>query len=49
MSDEIEVIVNGEKLLMNQFVSSMIRDVILAMLNNLRDVEISTITKVEIS
>jgi hypothetical protein len=48
MTENIEVYVKGKKLPMNDFVSNVINDVMLAILNNLRDVEIEKITKIEI-
>jgi hypothetical protein len=43
MTENIEVYVKGKKLPMNDFVSNVINDVMLAILNNLRDVEIEKI------
>lgn len=38
----------GKKLPMNEFVENVISDVMLAILNNLRDIEIEKISKIEI-
>ena len=48
MARNIEVYVKGKKLPMNDFVASVISDVMMAILNNLRDVYIDTISKIEI-
>jgi hypothetical protein len=48
MSTDIEVYVKGKKLKMNEFVTSIINDVMLAILNNLRDVDIDRISKIQI-
>ncbi|MFW9910657.1 MAG: hypothetical protein ACFFEF_19050 [Candidatus Thorarchaeota archaeon] len=48
MTDKIEVYVKGKKLPMNNFVSNVINDVMLAILNNLRNVEIDKISKINI-
>jgi hypothetical protein len=48
MTQNIEVYVRGKKLPMNDFVSNVINDVLLALLNNLRGVEIDKISKIEI-
>ena len=48
MSDKLEVFIKGEKLPMNKFVEKVINDVMLAILNNLRDIEIDKISKIEI-
>ncbi|MHA1637170.1 MAG: hypothetical protein ACTSUB_04065 [Candidatus Thorarchaeota archaeon] len=49
MTDEFEVIINGEKILMNEFVSNVIHDVVHAMIKHLRDVDVENISKIEIS
>jgi len=46
MTNKIEVYVKGKKLPMNNFVSNVINDVMLAILNNLRNVEIEEISKI---
>lgn len=48
MSDKLEVYVKGKKLAMNEFVENIFNDVLLAILNNLRNVEIDKISKIEI-
>ena len=48
MSDKLEVYLKGKKLPMNKFVENVINDVMLAILNNLHDVEIDKISKIEI-
>ncbi len=48
MAREIEVYIKGKKLAMNDFVASVINDVMIAILNNLRDVDIDRIAKIEI-
>jgi len=48
MSDKLEVYLKGKKLPMNKFVENVFNDVIIAILKNLRNVEIDKITKIEI-
>jgi hypothetical protein len=48
MSTKLEVYLKGKKLPMNEFVENIFNDVLLAILNNLRDVEIEKISKIEI-
>ncbi|MFW9956920.1 MAG: hypothetical protein ACFFCT_02525 [Candidatus Odinarchaeota archaeon] len=48
MTHEIEVYVKGKKLPMNDFVANVINDVLLAIINNLRNVDIDKISKIEI-
>jgi hypothetical protein len=48
MSDKLEVYLKGKKLPMNKFVESVINDVMMAILNNLHDIEIDKISKIEI-
>lgn len=48
MSGKLEVYLKGKKLPMNEFVENIFNDVLLAILKNLRDVEIDKISKVEI-
>jgi hypothetical protein len=48
MSTDIEVYVKGKKLHMNEFVANIINDVLLAILNNLRDVNIDRISKIHV-
>lgn len=46
---KIELVVNGKKVPLNKFTNNVLNDILLAFLKNLRNVEISEITKVEIS
>ncbi|MBN2228477.1 MAG: hypothetical protein JW779_02715 [Candidatus Thorarchaeota archaeon] len=48
MAVDLEVYLKGKKLFMNEFVASVISDVMLAILNNLRDVDIKKISKIQI-
>jgi len=48
MSDKLEIYLKGKKLPMNKFVENVFNDVLLAILNNLRGIEIENITKIEI-
>jgi len=48
MSDKLEVYLKGKKLPMNEFVENVFNDVVLAILKNLRGVEINKISKIEI-
>lgn len=48
MTDRLEVYLKGKKLPMNKFVENVINDVMVAILSNLRDVEIDKISKIEI-
>lgn len=48
MTDNLEVYLKGKKLAMNKFVSSVINDVMMALLNNLHDVEVDKISKIQI-
>ncbi len=45
----LEVYVKGQKIATNRFVRDVLRDVLLAILNNLHDVHVDDITKIEIS
>ncbi|MHA1934011.1 MAG: hypothetical protein ACW97A_01900 [Candidatus Thorarchaeota archaeon] len=44
-----ELLVKGEKVVMNEFVNNVIHDVIMAVVSHLRDIEIDEIKRVEIS
>jgi len=44
-----ELYVKGKKIVMNQFASTIVHDVFLAVLTNLKDVNLGRITKVEVS
>jgi len=48
MTDRLEVYLKGKKLPMNNFVENVINDVMVAILSNLRNVEINNISKIEI-
>ena len=48
MSDKLEIYVQGKRLPMNKFVENVFNDVLLAILNNLRNVEIEKISKITI-
>lgn len=48
MTDRLEVYLKGKKLPMNNFVENVINDVMVAILSNLRDIEIDNISKIEI-
>jgi len=48
MTHDIEVLVKGKKLPMNDFVANLINDIMLAILNNLLNVEIEKISKIVI-
>ena len=48
MSDKLEVYLKGKRLPMNKFVENVFNDVLLATLNNLRNIEIDKISKIEI-
>ncbi|MHA2379149.1 MAG: hypothetical protein ACXADS_07720 [Candidatus Thorarchaeota archaeon] len=45
----MKLVVNGEDVFMNQFVSDVLRDVIHAVVKNLKGVEIDEINKIEVS
>ena len=48
MTEKLEVYLKGKRLPMNNFVESVINDVMVAILSNLRNVEIEKISKIEI-
>lgn len=48
MSDKLEIYLKGKRLPMNKFVENVFNDVLLAILNNLRDIEVDKISKIEI-
>jgi len=48
MSNKLEVYLKGKKLPMNKFVENVFNDVLVAILKNLRNVEIDKISKIEI-
>ncbi len=47
--DSMKLIVNGEEVFVNEFVSDVLKDVIHAIMRNLKGVEIDEIKTVEIS
>ncbi len=49
MASDLKLVVGGEEVHMNEFVADVFRDVILALLNNLRNIEIDEISKIEVS
>jgi len=49
MPSKLKLVVGGEEVHMNEFVANVFRDVILALLNNLRDIELDEISRIEIS
>ncbi|MFX0055497.1 MAG: hypothetical protein ACFFAD_11275 [Candidatus Hermodarchaeota archaeon] len=49
MASKLKLVVDGEEVHMNEFVANVFRDVVLALLNNLRDIELNDISKIEIS
>ena len=48
MSDKLEIYLKGKRLPMNKFVENVFNDVLLALLNNLRGIEVEKLTKIEI-
>lgn len=48
MTKDFEVYLQGKKLPMNKFVANVINDVMMALLNNLHDIEIKKISKIQI-
>ncbi len=44
-----ELFVNGKKVVMNRFLQNLLTDLLMAFLRNLRDVEISDITRVDVT
>jgi hypothetical protein len=49
MASKLKLIVGGEEVHTNEFVENIFRDIVLALLNNLRDIELDEISKIEIS
>ncbi|MHA2140733.1 MAG: hypothetical protein ACXADC_02125 [Candidatus Thorarchaeota archaeon] len=49
MGSKLKLVVGGEEVHMNEFVANVFRDIVVALLNNLRDIEIEDISKIEIS
>ncbi len=48
MTSDYVLYVKGNEIHMNDFVSRIIHDVLIAILSNLRDIDLETITKIEI-
>jgi len=48
MTSDFVLYVKGEEIHMNDFVANIINDVLMAILSNLRDIDLKTISKVEI-
>ena len=48
MTSDFVLYVKGEEIHMNDFVAKIIGDVLMAILSNLRDIDLETITKIEI-
>lgn len=48
MAINLEIYLKGKKLPMNKFVANVINDVMMALLNNLHDVKIDKISKIQI-
>jgi hypothetical protein len=48
MTSDFVLYVKGKEIHMNDFVANVISDVLIAIISNLRDIELDTITKVEI-
>jgi hypothetical protein len=49
MASKLKLVVGGEEVHTNEFVENIFRDIVLALLNNLRDIELDEISKIEIS
>ena len=49
MVKDMELFVNGEKIHMNEFVRKVIHDVMMALISNLKDIELSKIERLDIS
>ncbi|MFX1561059.1 MAG: hypothetical protein ACFFBL_10775 [Promethearchaeota archaeon] len=48
MTSDFVLYVKGNEIHMNDFVANIINDVLMAILSNLRDIDLDTITKIEI-
>lgn len=46
---DMELYVKGERIPMNEFVNNVLRDIVMAVLTNLRDIDIDTIERIEIN
>jgi len=49
MTPEFELYVQGKKVSMNEFVTDVIHDVVMALIQHLREVDLKEISKIEIS
>lgn len=49
MTSDLVLYVKGNEIHMNDFIARIISDVLMAILSNLRDIDLETITKVEIN
>ncbi len=49
MAADFELFVKGKKIPMNEFVSDLVHDVVMAILANLQGIELETINRVDIS
>jgi hypothetical protein len=49
MAPKLKLVVGGEEVHMNEFVANVFRDLVLALLNNLKDIELDEISRIEIS
>jgi hypothetical protein len=45
----MELYIKGTKIPMNEFVNNVLRDVVMAVISHLRDIEIETIERIDIS
>jgi hypothetical protein len=48
MTSDFVLYVKGNEIHMNEFVAKIINDVLMAIFSNLRDIDLETITKIEI-
>ena len=48
MTSDFVLYIKGNEIHMNDFVANIINDVLMAILSNLRDIDLETITKIEI-
>jgi hypothetical protein len=49
MTEKFELIINGEKVFMNEFVENVIHDVIVALFSHLKNIDLTKIERIEIS
>ncbi len=45
----LELVVNGKSVSMNEFVERIVHDIVMAILSNLRDVDIKEINRIEVT